>query len=179
MKALKFAIPALVLAFAAAGCILVSGQFLVDFDLPDFQTQKDSNIVAQKVNLGDNSDYNDHKNDLKDVVDIAVLGKVTNHASATVGVEVWMTAGDTNYTTSTEISTNATKLWGPFVVLPGATKTVDWNESAKLFSSGGKTLLLNEVKGDGQFTLYAIGNTTTYDVSVDNGVLALTLDFGK
>ena len=179
MKALKFVIPALVLALAAAGCILVSGQFLVDFDLPNFQATTDSNIVAEQIDLNTNDDYNDHKEDLKAIVDIAVLGKVTNNDAGAVGVEVWMTAGATNYTTSTEISNNATKLWGPFVVLGGATKTVDWNESAALFTAAGKSLLLSEVKGDGEFTLYAIGNTTTYDINVDNGVLAITLDFGK
>ena len=179
MKTLKFVIPALVLTLAAAGCILVSGQFLVDFDLPNFQATTSSNIVAENIDLSENSDYNDHKDDLKAMVDIAVLGKVKNNDAGAVGVEVWMTAGDTNYTTATEISNNATKLWGPFVVLGNATKTVDWNDSAALFTSAGKTLLLSEVKGDGKFTLYAIGNTTTYDVNVDNGVLAITLDFGK
>lgn len=179
MKALEFVIPALVLTLAAAGCILVSGQFLVDFDLPNFQATTSSNIVAEHIDLSENSDYNDHKEDLKAMVDIAVLGKVTNNDTGAVGVEVWMTPGDTSYTTATEISNNATKLWGPFVVLGNATKTVDWNESANLFTSAGKTMLLSEVKGDGQFTLYAIGNTTTYDVNVDNGVLAITLDFGK
>jgi hypothetical protein len=179
MKALKFIIPALVLTFVAAGCILVSGQFLVDFDLPNFQAQTNSTIVAEHVDLSTNGDYNDHKDDLKAIADIAVLGKVTNNDAGVVGVEVWMTAGDTNYTTATEISNNATKLWGPFVVLGNATKTVDWNDSAKLFTSTGKAMLLDEVKGDGKFTLYAIGNTTTYDIKVENGVLAITLDFGK
>ncbi|HEU4725492.1 MAG TPA: hypothetical protein VFU59_09385 [Candidatus Eisenbacteria bacterium] len=179
MKPMKFLVPALVLVLAAAGCILVSGQFLVDFDLPNFQATTSSNIVAEQIDLNTNDDYNDHKEDLKAMVDIAVLGKVTNNDAGAVGVEVWMTPGTTNYTTSTEISNNATKLWGPFVVLGNATKTVDWNESAALFTTAGKAMLLSEVKGDGQFTLYAIGNTTTYDINVDNGVLAITLDFGK
>ncbi len=179
MKAIKWIVPALVLGLGAVGCILVSGQFLVDFDLPNFQTQTDSNIVKEDVDLNDNSDYQDHKEDLKDLVDLAVLGSVTNNGGGAIGVEVWMTPTATNYTTSTEISNNATKIWGPFVVLPGATKKVDWNESAALFTNTGKALLLSEIKGDGQFTVYAIGNTTTYNFSVDNGVLALVLDFGK
>ena len=179
MKPMKLLVPALVLVLAAAGCILVSGQFLVDFDLPNFQATTSSNIVAEHVDLNTNDDYEEHKEDLKAIVDIAVLGRVTNNDAGAVGVEVWMTAGDTNYTTSTEISNNATKLWGPFVVLGNATKTVDWNDSAALFTAPGKAMLLSEVKGDGQFTLYAIGNTTTYDINVDNGVLAITLDFGK
>lgn len=179
MKAIKMIVPALVFTLAAAGCILVSGQFLIDFDLPNFQAQIDSNIVKQDVDLNTIDDYNDHKEDLKAIADLAVLGKVTNNGGGAVGVEVWMTAAPSNLATTTEISNQAVKLWGPFVVLAGATKTVDWNESASLFTAAGKALLLNEVKGDGQFTLYAIGNTTTYDISVENGVLAIVLDYGK
>jgi hypothetical protein len=179
MKTIKWIVPALAFTLAAAGCILVSGQFLIDFDLPNFQTQTSSTIVAEDVDLNTESDYNDHKEDLQAIADIAVLGKITNNAGGAVGVEVWMTPTQTAYDNTTDISNNATKLWGPFVLLPGATKTVDWNDSAKLFTPAGKALLLNEVKGDGQFTLYAIGNTTTYDISVSNGVLAIVLDFGK
>jgi hypothetical protein len=179
MKAIKWIVPALAFSLAAAGCILVSGQFLIDFDLDDFDVTTDSQVTREDVNLNDNSDYTDHKEDLKSIADIAVLGKLTNNGSANIGVEVWMTPTATTYTTATEVSNNATKLWGPFVVLANGTKTVDWDESAKLFTSTGKAMLLNEIKGDGEFTIYAIGDATTYNVDVDNGVLALVLDFGK
>lgn len=179
MKAMKFVIPAVVLAFAAAGCILVSGQFLVDFDLDNFNVTNLSTFVKEDVDLNTNSDYNDHKNDLKGIVDIAVLGKVTNNGGSDIGVEVYMTPTTTNLPDVSTIKSTATKLWGPFKVKAGNTVTVDWNQSAKLFSSTGKTMLLDEVKGDGQFTLYAVGDAGTYDISVSNGVLALVLDFGK
>jgi hypothetical protein len=179
MKWMKFAIPALVLSLAAAGCILVSGQFLVDFDLDDFDVSTESTVTREDVDLNTNDDYAEHKEELKAIADIAVLGKLTNNLAGNIGIEVWMTPTPTTYTTSTEVSNNATKLWGPFVVLGNASKTVDWNESANLFSAAGKAMLLNEIKGDGQFTIYAIGNATTYSVDVDNGVLAIVLDFGK
>ena len=179
MKALKYLIPALVLTFVAAGCILVSGQFLIDFDLPSFQTTSDTVIAVEPIDLTTEGDYNDHKDDVKAIADIAVLGKVTNNLSQAVGVEVWMTPDDTAFTTTGQITGGATKLWGPFTVPGLGTKTVDWNDSAALFSSAGKAMLLNEAKGDGKFTLYMIGNTTTYDIKVENGVLAITLDFGK
>jgi len=179
MKANKWIVPALVLMLAAAGCILVSGQFLIDFDLPNFQAQTNSTIVAEDIDLNTESDYKDHKDDLQDLIDLAVLGKFTNNSSGAIGVEVWMTPTTTNYDNSTDISNNATKVWGPFVVLGNATKTVGWDESAGLFTKAGKQLLIQEIKGDGQFQLYAIGNTTTYDFSVSNGVLALVLDFAK
>jgi len=181
MKPMKFLVPALVLVLAVAGCILVSGQFLIDFELPSFVTVTNSTISKQNVDLNTNDDYDEHKDDLKAIADIAVLGKLTNNGSNAIGVEVWMTATDTNLADEAAVRAGAIRLWGPFNVAagPGTSETVDWNESATLFNAAGKTALLNEVKGDGQFTLYAIGNDTTYNVSVENGVLALVLDFGK
>ena len=162
-----------------AGCILISGQFLIDFDLDNFGISTETTVTREDVDLNTDEDYNDHKEDLQDIVDIAVLGKLTNNGLGAIGVEVWMTPDQTLFTTSTQVSNGATKLWGPFVVLPGATRTVDWNDSAKLFSAAGKALLLNEIKGDGKFTVDAIGNATSYNIDVENGVLALVLDFAK
>jgi len=181
MKPMKFLVPALVLALAAAGCILVSGQFLVDFDLDDFDITTESAVTREDVDLNTNSDYADHKEDLKSIVDMAVLGKLTNSGGTDVNVEVWMTPTATTHATPTDVTSdpNAKLLWGPFKVAAGTTKTVDWNESAKLFSAAGKATLLSEIKGDGQFTIYAIGDIGTYTIDVDNGVLALVLDFGK
>ena len=50
-RALKFAIPALVLALAAMGCILVSGQFPIDFELDDFSAVSSSTVTQQDVDL--------------------------------------------------------------------------------------------------------------------------------
>lgn len=181
MKALKIVIPALVLVLGAAGCILVSGQFLVDFDLPNFDITTNSAVTREDVDLNTNSDYADHKADLKSIVDIAVLGKLTNSGGTDVNVEVWMTPTATTHATPAEVTsdTGAKLLWGPFKVAAGTSKTVDWNESAKLFSSAGKAALLSEIMGDGKFTIYAIGDAGTYTIDVDNGVLAIVLDFGK
>ncbi len=179
MKNLRWILPALLLAFATPGCVLVSGQFLIDFDLSNFDASTDTAVTREDVDLTTKSDYNDHKNDLKGLSDVAVLGKITNNGATDIGVEVWMTAAPTTYTTPTQVTTNATRLWGPFNLAASATKQVGWDESAKLFSSTGKALLINEIKGDGQFTIYAIANAGTYSFNVDNGVLALVIDFGK
>ena len=179
MKNLRWIVPALLLAFATPGCVLVSGQFLIDFDLDNFNASTDSAVTREDVDLTTDDDYNDHKEDLKGLADVAVLGKITNLGSADIGVEVWMTPTPTTYSTPTEVTTNATKLWGPFNLAANATKQVAWDESAGLFTTGGKASLINEIKGDGQFTIYAIANAGTYSFDVDNGVLALAIEFGK
>jgi len=180
MKRLRWIVPALLLALAMPGCVLTSGQFLIDFDLDDFNVSTETLVTREFVDLTTESVYEDHKEDLQGLADVAILGKITNGiGSPAIGVEVWMTAAATTYATQGEVTTpgNATKLWGPFNLNPGEMKQIGWDESAALFTSAGKTLLINEIKGDGMFTIYAIANIVgTYTFDVDNGVLALVID---
>lgn len=179
MKNLRWIVPALLLGFAMPGCVLVSGQFLLEFDLDNFDVSTSSTVTVEDVDLNTESVYEDHKEDLKGLADVAVLGKITNTGTTAIGVEVWMTPGSTAFTTPGQVTGGATKLWGPFNVGAGESKQVGWDESAALFSSAGKTMLLNEIKGDGMFTIYCIADVGTYTFDVDNGVLALVLDAGK
>ena len=73
---------------------------------------------------------------------------------------------------------NGVKLWGPFDVAAGQTVSIGWDESAKLITPQGEALLIEEVKGDGVFTLYLVGTAGTYSFEVNDGVLVLTLDAG-
>lgn len=179
MKNLRWIVPALAIALAAPGCVLVSGQFLIDFELDDFTATTESAVTREDVDLTTEEDYNDHKEDLQSLSDVAVLGTLTNNGGSAIHVEVWMTAAPTAYTSANEVKANATKLWGPFQVAAGASRTVGWDESAALFTNTGKALLIQEIKGDGQFTVYAIAAEDTYSFEVENGVLALVLDFAK
>lgn len=171
----------LALGLVASGCILTSGQIQVSFNLPDVKGSTTSGIVGQTINLNDESEYEKNKDKLKGLSDFAVLGKFVNQDTTNpVDIEVWMTTDTTSYTTETALkaSSTALKLWGPFTVAANGTRIINWNDSAKLFSTAGKAALLNEAKGDGMFTLYAVGKAGTYDFKVDNGVLVLVIDAG-
>jgi len=170
---------ALALALAVGGCVLVSGQFLADFELDDIDVSTSSLVASQYVDLNTNSDYADHKDELEGIKDLAVLGTVVNTGGTTIGVQVWMTADSTAYTTPNQVTSGATFLWGAFNVAAGDSVSIDWAESTKLFSSTGKSVLLNEVKGDGKFTVYAISDTPVYSFDVHDGVLALVLEFAQ
>ncbi len=60
----------------------------------------------------------------------------------------------------------------------GATRHIGWDESAGLFT--GRQVLLAEVKGDGVFTLFALGppGTGTSHFAVHKGQLVVTIDAG-
>ena len=70
-------------ALMASGCMLVSGQFIVPVEFVDFGadplTVTNANALSGvAINLNNVPEYNDHKEELKDVVDLAILGKITN-----------------------------------------------------------------------------------------------------
>ncbi len=171
----------LALGLVASGCILTSGQIQISFDLPGVKASSSTGIAGYTVNLNNEKEYRDHKDKLKALSDLAVLGKFVNNTSSPVDVEVWITTDSTSFTdvTTMEGSPTAKLLWGPFTVAANGSRTVDWNESGQLFTAAGKAALLDDAKsGDGQFTLYAVGKAGTYDFTVQNGVLVLVLDMG-
>jgi len=168
------------LGLLCAGCILTSGQIQINFDLPNFSATSPTALNSTTIDLNTEKEYKDNKDKLKDLTDLAVLGKFTNNSATPVNVEVWMTPAPTNYLTAAGLAGDATKIkvWGPFSVAGNATKVIDWNASAQLFTVAGKAALLNEAKGDGNFTLYAVGAAGAYDFSVANGELVLVIDVG-
>jgi len=179
-------LPALLLvALAASGCFILSGSYLVSVELPDpILIDSASTILGAQVDLTENSTYRDHKGDLKDVSDCAVLGTFSHVAGGAVDVEVWMTPDPTNHTTAAELAADASriKVWGPFhldAAGPGAARTIAWDEASRLFTVAGKAALVSQVKGDGQFTLYAVGASAPYDFKIEKGVFLAVVDAGK
>lgn len=178
MKTLRWIAPVLALVLLITpGCILTSGQITIEFELGVITVTSSTSIESEDVDLNTISEYADHKSDLKGLADVAALGSFVN-LGPDVGVELWMTPALTAYTTEALLKADATAkmLWGPFNVPTATTKTVDWDESARLFSAAGKAALITEVTGDGIFTVYAIGNVGVYSFRVDNGSLVLVLD---
>jgi len=178
MKNLRWILPTLALVLLAPGCILTSGQILIDFDLPSITATSSTGLIGEQIDLNDNSDYKDHKDKLKDLADFAVLGTFNNTGVTDVDVEVWMTRDLTTLTDASVVTGTGIKLWGPLHVPAGGSVSIDWDGSAKLFTTAGKAAILQEAKGDGNFTLYAIGAAGTYQFDVDKGVLALVIDVG-
>jgi len=181
MKRHGWMILALGLGLMTAGCILTSGQVQISFDLPSFNASSVTGINGTTIDLNTQKEYKDNKDKLKDLSDLAVLGKFTNNATTAVNVEVWMTTTPSNHLTESALMADPTaiKLWGPFQVGPSASTVIDWNKSAALFTTAGKAALLAQAKGDGQFSVYVVGPAgAAYDFKVENGALVLVIDVG-
>jgi hypothetical protein len=183
---------ALVLPLTLCGCLLTTGQVAIDFDLGDINVNDPDNLVAEQVDLNTVEDYVEHKDEIEGVTDLAILGTITNNfglgakaggklvqgGDPTLNVQAFITPTTTNYTTDAQVRANAIQLWGPLLVAPGATVDIDWDESAALFHNYGKNILLQEIKGDGIFTIYLVGSSGFYNFTVDNATLVLTVEAG-
>jgi hypothetical protein len=183
MKNLRWILPGLLVAgLMASGCWLVSGQFTVSADLPDpLNVASPTSLASAQIDLNTEKDYKDHKSDLKDLVEVALLGTFKNNTGTAISLEVWMTPALTNWTSETALNGDATriKVWGPLSLGPSETKKIGWDESAKLFSKTGQDALLKEAKGDGSFTLYAKGTGGVYNFTIQHGVAVVVIDAGK
>jgi hypothetical protein len=168
-------------ALTATGCFITSAQIFAHFDLPNPFTIHSSEAPFERVlvDLNTVGDYKDNKDKLKGLADVAIIGTFTNVAGPAGGVEVWITPGTTNYGTVGDITTNATRLWGPATIgATGAVNVITWDKSARLFNAAGKAILIKEVKGDGAFTIYTIGTAGEYHITVAKGGITLVLDAG-
>jgi hypothetical protein len=177
MKNGRKLVPGLLLAaLLAAGC-LISGQFLVNFDLGNVDVVA-SGVDGIGVDLNTIEEYADHKDKLKGLADIAILGTFVNTGVNDLAVEVWMTdEANPALTTPAAVMAAGTRVWGPFNLAAGATRTITWDESAALFGAG-KAPLLAQIKGDGVFTLYALTQSGAYAFRIDNGKLIVVIDAG-
>lgn len=170
----------LALALAGAGGCLLTGQFLVTFELPDPLTVTPTAVERAAVDLNAVSAWRDRRDEVKALADLAILGRFTNTGAAAVDVDVWMTPAPTVHTDAVAVALDPTavKVWGPLRVAPGETRTVGWDASAALFRKG-RAALLEQVRGDGVFTLYALGGTSSYSFRVEGGALVAVVAAGR
>lgn len=178
MKKLRIGLAVLaVAALGAAGCFLISGQFVVTYALPSpFTAVAGGGLNGQFVDLNDISEYADNKAELKRVDDLALIGDFRNNTGSPAAVEAWIVPnGTTNYDLA-GLQANGVLLWGPLSVAGNSTEKVNWDRSATLFK--GRQALITEIKGDGRFALYVIANGS-FSVTVTDGAVIAVIGAAK
>lgn len=161
-----------------AGCLL-SGQFVVTIEIQDpLDIASPAAVIPIPVDLNTDDVYNDHRGGISNIVDAALVGEIENAGTSAIDIEFWMTAGATAHVTADAVrgDPGAVRIWGPLHLEPGERRPLGWDQSAELFS--GREVLIGEIQGDGQFTLYALGPSTAlaYHFIVHHGVLVVTID---
>jgi hypothetical protein len=164
-------------ALSAAGCMLTSGQFVADYALPTPLVAASAiTLTSVSVDLNKVSEYKDHKDDLKRVDDVALLGDFHNNTASAASVEAWIVPGGATNLTASQLAAQGEKVWGPLAVAANASEHVDWNRSAALFT--GRQSVIDEVKADGRFSLYVIANGA-FDLTLTDGAVIAVFSAAK
>src|SRR2546426_589496 len=160
-KRSRIALAGAALVALTTGCILISGQFLVQVELGDFSVDSALPVAGMYVDLPSDGTYRDHKNEIKSLEDVALVGSVHNPGAVGLSVIVYLMDGNPGPQPVSTITQQGTRVWGPLPVAAGATEVIDWDRSSGLFGSG-KDVLLDQIKGDGQFSLYAVSDGSPF-----------------
>ena len=180
MKRLRLIIPGLALAaLTTTGCFLLTAQIIVSTSLGNLSAINGAASAGKYIDLSvESSDYADHKDKLKDIPDIAVLGTIKNNLASPVSADVWLVTNPSGSALLPSLAAvqaaGGIKVWS-LGLAASETKTIDWDTSATLFTPAGKAALINDIKGDGIFTLYVFGSTDTYNLTVTNGVVVVII----
>jgi hypothetical protein len=165
---------AAVVALVLGGC-LVSGQITI-FQKVDETTTSNLEVNDIEVDLNEEPDYVEHKNDIKSVDEISVVAIIKNNLATSADVKMYI-SDDPNLTTVAEVEdpANATLVFvGPTVPASGALK-IGWADGFRYIVD--KKAVADQIFGDGIFSLYAVaGSEFSLRIKAE---VAITLTVGK
>ena len=164
MKRKLLIVLALLVPVVIAGCI-ASGTIVLVFDVEGFGSSN-ATLDRRNINLADNGDYDDHKDNLKSVDAITLAGFIVNHGTSDVSAEAWI-SDDSTLTTVGDIQNNGTLIFVSPTIPAGDTLFLTWSDGMQYMRNIG--VLEDEIKDDGVFTMYGIASgpfNLVYDLSI-------------
>ncbi|MFH2056744.1 MAG: hypothetical protein ABIJ61_12360 [bacterium] len=158
-------------ALLTAGCI-VTGNIVILIDVGDFGISPSGLFGYEYVDLTQNSDYNDHKEDLNSIDDVGFVCKIQNTGSSSATGKLYIATGGSSSSSPTAIPTNKILVLDGITVAAGQTRTITLEESydyLKNFEDARDAIL------DEKFTVYwEVPNP--YDVQVMDMVVVLSIN---
>jgi hypothetical protein len=167
--ALKIGLGVLAVLLTLGNNCITSGNIVVVMDLPNLVGQTNTSFTPQYVNLTDNGDWKEHKDQLNSVDDIGFACKITNYESSVATGQIWIS--DKSYSSPADVRTNAVKILDGIAIPAGGTRSIEWKESADFLSNfnEAKTIVYTE-----KFYLYFMVAETPFHIDVKDIVLFLS-----
>lgn len=162
------------LAIWIQGCLL-SGTYVITFEVEDEIISTDDSINFAAVDLSDNDTWKDHEENIKYVDEIGFTFKVENRRTADSTTGQLYITDEPNLTTAAQIRENATLIVDGISLGPGETRHILWNESFDYILN---LDILKEQVESGTFHLYGICRETPFDVRFYEIVAVITVTAG-
>lgn len=132
-------------------------------------------LNSEHVDLTTNSTWQDHKDNIKDIIDVKFKVTIKNFASDSAKGEVYVSKDA--YSTLETVKASATRVLHGIAIGPGETRTIDFDESVAYREN--LSTLLDLVK-DGEFYAYGIAENTPFSIEIMTGSqLLITFSAGK
>ncbi len=166
---------ALLVLSVFCGCEgLIVGTFVISLDIDggDIVTQDDFSKFY--VDLTTESEWNDHKDEIKDIDNVGFQLWVTNSGATAVTGQLFAST-DSSYADTAAVRDSATLVLDGLTLPPGATY-VDWPSSLTYLREVDK---LKQLVEGGTFAIYALTTTLPFTITVDSATVIVTVTAGS
>lgn len=180
MNKTKLALAALLAASLIVACGLATGTITIVYELDDDIHSTEATLEWEAIDLTTIEDYNDHKDKIKSVDNVALVGVVHNIGNTPVSGEVWLVDyPDTLYDTYGEdgpdsVRANGVRIFVSPVIPTSDSLVIDWEDGLSYIENFAEVQAAVEL---GQFVLYGLGDSQFFDVYMDVDVI-ITITVG-
>ncbi len=158
-----------------AGC-LVSGTFVIDVDIDDTDVVTTSEFQYFLVDLTDNGDWEDHKDDIKYIDNVGFELWVENNGDAAVTGEFYIAREhDAGTDEADEVRDVATRILSGIELAPGD-NYIDWPTSLGHVENLDSLKAITET---GTFVIYGLTETLPFDITLDSATVIVTVTAGN
>jgi hypothetical protein len=172
MSKIKYALAALLAVTIVVACGIATGSFTFGYELGGEIHSTNANLEWKSIDLTTIEDYNDHKDKLKSVDNVAIVGIVRNLGNTAVSGEVWLaydsTYADYGNNSPDTVRTYATRIFVSPVISPGDSLIIDWEDGLSYIENFAEVQTAVEL---GQFVLYGLGDSQFFDVYIDVDII--------
>lgn len=164
---------AVAVALFAAGCIL-SGQFTIVISIQDEIAYVDQVLNSAEIDLTTNSTWDEHEDDIQNIIDVKFELTVENNTASAVTGQVYVSEDE--YASAEDVQNNATLVLGGITIDANTTRTISFTESAKYIRNLPTLLSLVE---KGHFFVYGLAEDAPFVITIQSGArLLITFSAG-
>jgi hypothetical protein len=156
----RLAAIAAALALLVAGCI-VSVQKIIVVNISDEMVSTDEAINAEAIDLTDNEDWEEHKDEIQSVIDLKFACTIVNNEGTAATGRVYLSEDE--YTTPEDIDSLAVLFLDGIVIPANDSVVINFTGSAPYIHNLDPVLDLVE---GGQFYIYGIAEDTPFSITI-------------
>jgi hypothetical protein len=161
---MKFAIViamAAVLALVIGGCLVTTQTTFTQ--RVDVVAATNTAVTPVVIDLNEESDYVDNKDNIKSIDELSVVAIITNKLDAPARVRLYL-SNDETLTTVDEVKSQATLVFESPEVPASSKLKIGWADGFKYVQN--RKAIEKEVFGDGKFVIYVVAKDTPFNLDV-------------